>query len=86
MVADVTRQAEEVGALFKQLTGMAANVSVNVQQVMHNAKQQATAFNQVVEATGSISAGARETAAGISQTKLAVEQLNLAVQNLRSMT
>lgn len=85
MVADVTRQAGEVGALFQQLNGMAANVNMNVQQVMLNAKQQSAAFNQVVVATGSISAGARETAAGISQTKLAVEQLNLAVQNLRAL-
>lgn len=85
MVADVTRQAEEVGVLFKQLTGTAANVNMNVQQVMLNVKQQAAAFNQVVEATSSISAGARETAAGISQTKLAIEQLNLAVQNLRAL-
>lgn len=84
-VAEITLLAQSVSDLFNNLSGMAASVNENSQQVMLNAKQQSAAFIQVVEATNSIASGAKETAAGISQTKIGVQKLNEAAENLKAI-
>ncbi len=85
VVEEVTAYTRNVGELFNSLSE-AANISYeNAQQVLLNAKQQATAIGQVVEAMNGLNTGARETAAGIVQTKAGIEQLNNAAANLKQI-
>jgi len=85
VVEEVTAYARNVGELLSSLSE-AANISYeNAQQVLLNAKQQATAIGQVVEAMNGLNTGARETAAGIVQTKTGIEQLNNAAGNLKQL-
>jgi len=85
VVEEVTAYTRNVGELFNSLSE-AANISYeNAQQVLLNAKQQATAIGQVVEAMNGLNTGARETAAGIVQTKTGIEQLNNAAGNLKQI-
>ena len=65
-VAEATQLAQQVAALFKDLSNMASLVNENSRQVMLNATQQSAAFGQVVEATNSIAASARENLRGIA--------------------
>jgi CHASE3 domain sensor protein len=65
-VAEVMQLAQKVAELFSTLSSMANTVNENSQQVMLNAQQQSAAFGQVVEATNSIAAGARENLEGIA--------------------
>jgi methyl-accepting chemotaxis protein len=65
-VAEVMQLAQKVAQLFNTLSGMANTVNENSQQVMLNARQQSAAFGQVVEATNSIAAGAKENLEGIA--------------------
>ena len=85
MVAEVTGYSRSVGELFDSLTAASNKVYENAQQAMLNARQQATALGQVVEAMNVLNTGARDTAAGINQTKAGIEQLNSAAVNLKQM-
>lgn len=85
MVAEVTEYSRSVGELFDSLTAASNKVYENAQQAMLNARQQATALGQVVEAMNVLNTGARDTAAGINQTKAGIEQLNSAAINLKQM-
>lgn len=85
VVEEVTGYAGNVGELFDSLSEAANKVYENAQQVLLNAKQQATAIGQVVEAMNGLNTGARETAAGIIQTKTGIEQLNNAAGNLKQI-
>jgi methyl-accepting chemotaxis protein len=83
VVEEVTAHARNVGLLFNTLAEAADKAYENAQQVLLNAKQQAMAIGQVVEAMNGLNTGARETAAGIVQTKTGIEQLNSAAVNLK---
>jgi CHASE3 domain sensor protein len=85
VVEEVTTYARNVGELFDTLSEASNKVYENAQQVLLNAKQQATAIGQVVEAMNGLNTGARETAAGIIQTKTGIEQLNTAAGNLKQI-
>lgn len=85
VVAEVTGYARNVGELFDSLSAASNNAYENAQQVMLNAKQQATAIGQIVEAMNALNTGARETAAGIVQTKTGIIQLNEAAGNLKQI-
>lgn len=85
VVEEVTTYARNVGELFKSLSEAANSSYENAQQVLLNAKQQATAIAQVVEAMNGLNTGARDTAAGIVQTKTGIEQLNIAAGNLKQI-
>lgn len=85
VVEEVTAHARNVGMLFNTLAEAADKAYENAQQVLLNAKQQAMAIGQVVEAMNGLNAGARETAAGIVQTKTGIEQLNSAAVNLKQI-
>jgi methyl-accepting chemotaxis protein len=85
VVEEVTAHARNVGMLFNTLAEAADKAYENAQQVLLNAKQQAMAIGQVVEAMNGLNTGARETAAGIVQTKTGIEQLNSAAVNLKQI-
>lgn len=84
-VSEVTKLVQMVAQLFASLASLAGSANENARQVMLNIQQQSAAFNQVVDATGSIAAGAKDTAAGISQTKVGVQSLNEAAENLKAI-
>jgi methyl-accepting chemotaxis protein len=84
-VHEVTQIVQKAAELFNNLANLTGVANENAQQVMLNAKQQAAAFNQIMEATNSIAAGAKETAAGICQTKVGVQNLNQAAENLKAI-
>lgn len=71
--------------LFEKLSYTAGDVFNSAQQVLLNAKEQASALNQVMDATNSINAGAKETAAGLSQSKIGIQNLNEATVSLQKM-
>ncbi len=84
-VSEVTKLVQMVAQLFSNLASLATSANENARQVMLNIQQQSAAFNQVVEATGSIAVGAKDTAAGISQTKIGVQSLNQAAESLKAI-
>ncbi|NEP42120.1 MAG: chemotaxis protein [Okeania sp. SIO2H7] len=61
------------------------DVALNIQQISLNAKQQAIAIQQVVDAMNSLNIAAQESATGIAQTKTSTQQLNQTAGNLQSM-
>jgi methyl-accepting chemotaxis protein len=61
------------------------NVVMNNQQISLNIKQQATAFQQVLDAMNIINQGARETSTGISQTRIGTQKLNEATTGLQNL-
>lgn len=83
-VQEGTRLAQKTGDAFNALANSIGSTFESVQQIALNAKQQAAAVNQVVDAMTSLNAGARETAAGISQTKSGLQKLNESAKELAS--
>ena len=61
------------------------NVFLNSQQISLNAKQQAIAVQQVVDAMNAINLGARENASGVTQIRVSTQQLKEAAQNLQAL-
>ena len=61
------------------------DITVNNQQILLTAKQQAIAIQQVVDAMGSLNQRALETASGISQTKISTQKLNEAAHDLKAV-
>jgi methyl-accepting chemotaxis protein len=60
-------------------------VVLSSQQVSLNAKQQAVAIEQVVEAMNSLNQAAAQTASGITQTKVGTQKLNEAALDLKAI-
>lgn len=73
--------------LSKQQTSLIAinDIVVGSQQISLNAKQQAIAIEQVVDAMNNINQGASQTASGITQTKVGIQKLNEAAQDLKAI-
>jgi len=77
--------ARSMAEAFTGISNSINNVFLSSQQISMNAKQQAVAINQVVEAMNAINHGARETASGVSQIKVSTHQLNSAAQKLQAV-
>ena len=77
--------ARSMAEAFTGVSHSINNVFISSQQISMNAKQQAVAINQVVEAMNAINHGARETASGVSQIKVSTHQLNSAAQKLQAV-
>ncbi|MFB2894538.1 methyl-accepting chemotaxis protein [Aerosakkonemataceae cyanobacterium BLCC-F50] len=83
---EVTHAINEI-VLSKQQTSLTAinDIVVGSQQISLNAKQQAIAIEQVVDAMNNINQGASQTASGITQTKVGIQKLNEVAQDLKAM-
>jgi CHASE3 domain sensor protein len=77
--------AEETAAAFAGVADAINNVVLNSQQISLNAKQQAIAIEQVVEAMNSLNQAAAQTACGITQTKVGTQKLNEAALDLKAV-
>ncbi len=69
----------------ENIVGAINDVAVNIQQISLNARQQAIAIQEVVNAMNSLNRAAQESASGIAQTKVSTQQLNETAGNLQSM-
>ena len=58
---------------------------ISSQQISANAKQQAIAIQQVLEAMNQLNQGAVQTASGISQTRVGTHKLNEAAVDLQTV-
>jgi len=77
--------ASETAAAFAGVANAINNVVLSSQQVSLNAKQQAVAIEQVVEAMNSLNQAAAQTASGITQTKVGTQKLNEAALDLKAI-
>ncbi|MBE9184060.1 methyl-accepting chemotaxis protein [Microcoleus sp. LEGE 07076] len=77
--------ASETAAAFAGVAGAINNVVLTSQQISLNAKQQAIAIQQVVEAMNSLNQAAAQTAEGITQTKVGTQKLNEAALDLKGV-
>ncbi|MBD1826988.1 methyl-accepting chemotaxis protein [Microcoleus vaginatus GB1-A2] len=77
--------ASETAAAFAGVANSINNVVLSSQQVSLNAKQQAIAIEQVVEAMNSLNQAAAQTACGIAQTKVGTQKLNEAALDLKAV-
>ncbi|MEG3940037.1 MULTISPECIES: methyl-accepting chemotaxis protein [unclassified Microcoleus] len=77
--------ASETAAAFAGVADAINNVVLTSQQISLNAKQQAIAIEQVVEAMNSLNQAAAQTASGITQTKVGTQKLNEAALDLKAV-
>lgn len=77
--------AEDMANTFAKVAGAINDVVVNNSQISLNAKQQAIAIQQVVDAMNTLNQEAVQTASGITQTKVGTQRLNEAVLNLQAV-
>ncbi|HIK33317.1 MAG TPA: methyl-accepting chemotaxis protein [Oscillatoriales cyanobacterium M59_W2019_021] len=77
--------ARDTAETFRGLTEAIDNISLSVQQISLNAKQQALAIQQVVDTMSNINYTAAQTATSISQVKQGSEKLNHMIQSLQKM-
>lgn len=77
--------AKDTAKTFRGLTEAIDNISLSVQQISLNAKQQALAIQQVVDTMSNINYTASQTATSISQVKRGSEKLNHMIQSLQKM-
>lgn len=77
--------ARDTAKTFRGLTEAIDNISLSVQQISLNAKQQALAIQQVVDTMSNINYTASQTATSISQVKGGSEKLNHMIQSLQKM-
>jgi methyl-accepting chemotaxis protein len=84
-VEDGVNIASETAAAFAGVSNAINNVVLTSQQISLNAKQQAIAIEQVVEAMNSLNQAAAQTASGITQTKVGTQKLNEAALDLKAV-
>jgi methyl-accepting chemotaxis protein len=77
--------AEETAEAFAGVANAINHVVLSSQQISLNAKQQAIAIEQVVEAMNSLNQAAAQTACGIGQTKVGTQKLNEAALDLKAV-
>ncbi|MGK7901804.1 MAG: methyl-accepting chemotaxis protein [Hormoscilla sp.] len=77
--------ARETAEAFVGMTDAINNVVISSQQISLNAKQQAIAISQVMEAMNSLNEAAQETASGISQVKKGTQQLKASASEMKSV-
>lgn len=76
--------AQGTAETFTDMTHGINNVVISSQQISLNAKQQAIAIAQVMEAMNALNGAARETASGITQVKKGTQELNAAALEIKS--
>lgn len=76
--------AQGTAETFTDMTHGINNVVISSQQISLNAKQQALAIAQVMEAMNALNGAARETASGITQVKKGTQELNAAALEIKS--
>ena len=79
------RLARQIGDVFNNLKQSINRTSESTLQISLNAKQQAAAIHQVIEAIESLNAGAKDAADGLRQTSAGIRALNQAVCDLQQM-
>ena len=76
---------QKTASAFAGVTEAINNVFISSQQISLNAKQQAVAIQQVVEAMNALNTAAIQSANGITQTKIGTQKLSEAALNLKSV-
>lgn len=76
---------QKTASAFAGVTEAIDNVFISSQQISLNAKQQAVAIQQVVEAMNALNTAAVQSANGITQTKIGTQKLSEAALNLKSV-
>jgi methyl-accepting chemotaxis protein len=84
-VEDGSMIAEETAQVFAGMTDSINNIVVNSQQILLNAKQQAIAIQQVVDAMNALNQAAAQAANGVTQTKIGTKKLNEAALELQAI-
>ncbi|MFB2935138.1 methyl-accepting chemotaxis protein [Aerosakkonemataceae cyanobacterium BLCC-F154] len=79
------KTAEDTANTFAKVAEAINDVVANNMQISLNAKQQAIAIQQVVDAMNTLNQGAVQTASGINQTKVGTQRLNEALLNLQTV-
>ncbi|OKH31636.1 hypothetical protein NIES2119_28330 [[Phormidium ambiguum] IAM M-71] len=85
LVDSSVNTAEDMSKTFVKVADAINDAVANNVQISLNAKQQAIAIQQVVDAMNTLNQGSVETASGISQTKVGTQRLNEAVLNLQAV-
>ncbi len=84
-VLEGIKLSQETGATFVGVMDAISNVSLNSQQILLSAKQQAIAAQQIVETMNVINQDVKETASGIREVRLSIQQLHQAAQDLSAI-
>jgi CHASE3 domain sensor protein len=84
-VEDGSVIAQETAQVFASMSDSINNIVVNSQQILLNAKQQAIAIQQVVDAMNSLNQAAAQAANGVTQTKIGTKKLNEAALDLQAI-
>jgi methyl-accepting chemotaxis protein len=84
-VEDGSAIAQETAQVFASMSDSINNIVVNSQQILLNAKQQAIAIQQVVDAMNSLNQAAAQAANGVTQTKIGTKKLNEAALDLQAI-
>lgn len=82
---DSINLTEETAKTFAGVKNAVKEVFLNSQQISLNAKQQATAVQQVLSEMNIINLGSQETTSGINQVKSATRHLDQAAKQLQSV-
>lgn len=77
--------AESTAMAFVGVSEAVNDAFLNSQQIALNAKQQAIAIQQIVEAMNELNSSAKETASGIIQTQVITRHLNEAILSLQQL-
>ena len=85
IVEETSKLAGNTSEAFNVVADSNSTAFENMQQIVLNVQQQATAIAQVVDAMHGIDLGAKETAAGISQNKAGIDNLNKTATALQEM-
>lgn len=84
-VLEGARRSQETADTFTGVRESINEIATKTQNISLNAKQQAFAIQQVVEAMNALNRAATQTAEGIGQTKLATQRLNEATLELKAV-
>lgn len=77
--------AEKTAYTFQSVAEAISEVTVNVQQISLNTKQQEIAIGQIVDAMVNLKQAATQTASGINQTKIGTQKLSETATKLKAM-
>lgn len=77
--------AQETAQVFAGVSDAINNIVVSSQQILLNAKQQAIAIQQVVDAMNSLNQAAIQAANGVSQTRIGTQKLNETALELKGI-
>lgn len=84
-VAEGMQMTQETAESITSVADSINNIFLNSQQISLNAKQQALATQEVLDAMNTLTLAAQETTGSITQIKVGTQQLKEAAQNLKAM-